>query len=63
MTLVSVMQQNSNLLKHTNMIILGAILMLVGGGIFMMGEQGSCLLMIIGTAINLSGLALIINAF
>lgn len=42
------------------MVILGIILMLVGGFIFMLGEQTSCLLALVGGAINLTGLILVI---
>ena len=45
------------------MIALGIILMIVGGGSFAIGEQGSCLLMIIGTVINFTGIGMLISAF
>lgn len=45
------------------MIALGIILMFVGGAIFLAGEQGSCLLMIIGGVINFTGLGMQISAF
>lgn len=41
------------------MIILGVVLMFIGGFIFMLGKQGSCLAMIIGAAINFGGIACI----
>lgn len=45
------------------MIVLGIILMIVGGAIFAAGEQGSCLLMIIGGVINFTGIGMLISAF
>ena len=39
------------------MIALGIILMILGGFIFTLGEQGNCLIMIIGAIINFSGIA------
>lgn len=45
------------------MIAIGIILMIVGGAIFAIGEQGSYLLMIIGTVINFSGIGLLMSAF
>lgn len=44
------------------MIALGFILMVVGGAIFAAGEQKSCVLLIIGTAVNIIGLGMIISA-
>lgn len=44
------------------MVILGIILMIVGGFIFTAGQDGSCLLSIIGAIINFVGLACIISA-
>lgn len=44
------------------MIALGIILMIVGGFIFMAGEGSSCLLLVLGGAINLTGLILLISA-
>lgn len=45
------------------MIVLGIILMIVGGAIFFAGEQGNCLLMIIGATINFTGIGMLISAF
>lgn len=45
------------------MIILGILLMFIGGFIFMVGEGNSCLMMIIGAAINFGGIACICCAF
>lgn len=45
------------------MIALGIILMIVGGAIFATGEQGSCLLVIVGAVINFTGLGMLIGAF
>lgn len=50
-------------LIHKIMIALGIILMFVGGAIFAVGEQGSCLLMIVGGVINFTGLGMLISAF
>lgn len=41
------------------MILLGILLMFIGGFIFMMGERSSCLIMVIGAAINFGGIAYI----
>lgn len=49
-------------LKLDNMIVLGIILMLVGGWIFYMGEERSCLLMTIGTIINFLGIGILMSA-
>jgi hypothetical protein len=43
------------------MVLLGIILMLLGGFIFMVGEHGSCLLLLLGGAINVTGLVLVIT--
>ena len=43
--------------------ILGIILMFAGGAIFTLGEQGSCLIMIIGTVINFIGMGMLISEF
>lgn len=45
------------------MIALGIFLMIVGGVIFAAGEGSSCLLMIIGTVINFSGIGMLMSAF
>ena len=45
------------------MIALGIILMIVGGAVFAMGEGQSCLMMIIGAAINFTGIGMLMAAF
>ncbi len=45
------------------MIGLGIIIMIVGGGIFAIGEGQSCLYMLIGTAINFTGIGILMSAF
>ena len=45
------------------MIALGIILMFIGGGIFAIGEGQSCLYMLIGTAINFTGIGMLMSAF
>ncbi len=44
------------------MIALGIILMFLGGFVFMLGEQGSCLLAILGALINFAGIACLCGA-
>ncbi len=45
------------------MITLGIILMFIGGSIFAIGEGQSCLFMLIGAAINFTGIGMLISAF
>jgi hypothetical protein len=45
------------------MIALGIILMIIGGGIFAIGEGQSCLFMLIGAAINFTGIGMLMSAF
>lgn len=45
------------------MILLGIVLMIVGGFIFTTGEHDNCLLIIIGTVINLIGIGILMSAF
>ena len=45
------------------MIALGIILMIIGGAVFAMGEGQSCHMMIIGAAINFTGIGMLMAAF
>jgi len=45
------------------MIALGIILMIIGGGIFAIGEGQNCLYMLIGVAINFTGIGMLMSAF
>ena len=45
------------------MIALGILLMIAGGAVFAMSERKSCLMMIIGAAINFAGIGMLMAAF